>query len=58
VSAATAVNFGSAETSEIEVNSPSEITVQAPAGTGKVPVTVAVPEGTTGANPKDMFTYR
>lgn len=58
VSAATAVSFGSAEVSEVEVNSPSEITVQAPAGTGKVPVTVTVPEGTTAANPKDMFTYR
>jgi hypothetical protein len=57
VSAATAVNFGSAEVSEVEVKSPSEITVQAPAGAGKVPVTVTVPEGSTGANPKDMFTY-
>jgi hypothetical protein len=58
VSAATAVHFGSAQASEVEVNSPTEITAQAPPGSGTVPVTVTIPEGTTVANPVDRFTYR
>ncbi len=58
VSAATAVHFGSAETSEVEVKSPTEITAQAPPGSGTVPVTVTVLEGTTAANPADQFSYR
>jgi IPT/TIG domain len=58
VSAATAVHFGSAPASEVEINSPTEITAQAPPGTGTVPVTVTIPEGTTAADPVDQFTYR
>jgi spore coat protein U-like protein len=58
VSAATKVHFGDKEASEVEVDSPTEITAQAPPGTGTVPVTVTIPEGTTEASPADQFTYR
>ncbi len=58
VAKASAVHFGSAKTTEIEVNSPSEITVTSPAGTeGTVPVTVSTPEGTTHETPETQFTY-
>ena len=58
VKAATKVHFGSAEASEVEVNSPTEITAQAPPGAGAVAVTVTTPEGSTGPNPADEFEYR
>jgi hypothetical protein len=58
VSKATAVHFGAAKATEIEVNSPNEITAVTPPGTeGQVPVTVTTSEGTTHKNPEDMFTY-
>ena len=59
VSKATAVSFGSAKASEIEVNSPNEITAVTPPGTeGQVAVTVTTPEGSTHKNSEDMFTYQ
>jgi hypothetical protein len=59
VSKASAVHFGSAKATEIEVNSPDEITAISPPGAeGAVPVTVTTPEGTTHKNPEDMFTYQ
>ncbi|MEA2216343.1 MAG: hypothetical protein QOK19_1904 [Solirubrobacteraceae bacterium] len=58
VSKASAVQFGSKKTTEIEVNSPDEITAIAPAGAeGTVPVTVSTPEGSTHPTPEDQFTY-
>jgi hypothetical protein len=58
VAKASAVSFGSVTTSDIEVDSPSEITVTAPPGSeGTVPVTVSTPEGTTHATPETQFTY-
>ncbi len=55
---ADAVKFGTAKTTEIEVDSPNEITVTSPAGTeGTVPVTVSTPEGTTHETPETQFTY-
>jgi hypothetical protein len=58
VAKASAVSFGSKSTTAIEVNSPSEITVTAPAGSeGTVPVTVTTPEGTTHETPETHFTY-
>jgi hypothetical protein len=58
VSAATKVSFAGNEASEVEVNSPTEITAEAPAGSGTVPVTVTTAEGSTRPNPADEFTYR
>jgi IPT/TIG domain len=57
VSAATQVNFGSEPASEVEVNSPTEITATAPAGSGTVPVTVETPEGSSNPTPSAQFTY-
>ena len=58
VSKASAVQFGSQKTTEIEVDSANEITAIAPPGTeGTVPVTVSTPEGSTHATPEDQFTY-
>ncbi len=59
VGKASAVRFGAAKTSEIEVDSPNEITVSSPpaAGEGTVPVTVSTPEGTTHETPETQFTY-
>jgi hypothetical protein len=58
VSKVTAVHFGSAKATEIEVDSPSEITAISPPGTeGQVPVTVTTPEGSSHKNAEDMFTY-
>ncbi len=59
VSKATAVNFGSAKATAIEVDSPDEITAVTPPGAeGQVPVTVTTPEGSTHKGPEDMFTYQ
>ncbi len=58
VARATAVHFGSKKSSEIEVNSPNEITAVSPPGSeGTVPVTVTTPEGSSHENPEDQFTY-
>ncbi len=58
VAKATAVHFGSKKASEIEVDSPDEITAVSPPGTeGTVPVTVSTPEGSSHENPEDQFTY-
>jgi hypothetical protein len=56
VSAASSINFGSTAV-EPEVKSPTEVVASVPAGSGTVPVTVSTPEGSTGATPKDQFTY-
>jgi hypothetical protein len=58
VSSATAVHFGGKEATEVEVVSPTEITAQAPPGSGTVPVTVSTSEGTTAETPADQYTYR
>ncbi len=59
VGKASAVSFGAAKTTEIEVDSPNEITVASPAASteGTVPVTVSTPEGTTHETPETQFTY-
>jgi hypothetical protein len=59
VGKASAVRFGAAKTTEIEVDSPNEITVSSPAASteGTVPVTVSTPEGTTHETPETQFTY-
>ncbi|MEU9472877.1 IPT/TIG domain-containing protein [Streptomyces avermitilis] len=48
LSAATAVTFGSTPATGYTVNSATQITAVAPAGTGAVPITVTTPGGTTG----------
>jgi hypothetical protein len=58
VGEATTVHFGSAPATAVEVVSPDEITAVAPPGSGTVPVTVTVSEGSTSPNPNDEFTYR
>ncbi len=58
VGKASAVRFGSTQTSEIQVDSPNEVTVTAPPGSeGTVPVTVSTSEGTTHETPETQFTY-
>jgi hypothetical protein len=58
-SKATAVQFGARRSTQIQVDSPDEITVTAPpaSGEGAVPVTVSTAEGTTHETPEDVFTY-
>ncbi|MEU6347047.1 IPT/TIG domain-containing protein [Streptomyces sp. NPDC046977] len=48
LSGATAVSFGSTAATSFTVNSATQITAVAPAGSGAVPVTVTTPGGTTG----------
>ena len=57
-SGATAVHFGSAEASEVEVESASEITAISPPGGGTVDVTVTNPEGVSDTSPVNQFTYQ
>ncbi|MFJ5221222.1 IPT/TIG domain-containing protein [Streptomyces sp. NPDC088354] len=51
---ATAVRFGSTAATSYTVNSPTQITAVAPAGSGAVPVTVTTPGGTSNAV---IYTY-
>jgi hypothetical protein len=53
---ASAVRFGGTEASIIK-QSPSEILVLSPAGSGTVDVTVTTPGGTSAAGAADRFTY-
>jgi len=53
----TAVNFGSNPAGSFTVNSPTQITATAPAGTGTVDVTVTAAGGTSATNAADRFTY-
>jgi hypothetical protein len=55
---ATAVKFGTTSAPTFTVNSATQITATAPAGTGTVDVTVTTPGGTSAVNaPADRFTY-
>ncbi|MFJ5220696.1 IPT/TIG domain-containing protein [Streptomyces sp. NPDC088354] len=54
LSGATAVRFGSTAATSFTVNSPTQITAVAPAGTGAVPVTVTTPGGTSNSV---IYTY-
>jgi hypothetical protein len=54
---ATAVKFGSAAASNFTVESDSQITAIAPAGSGAVDVSVTVPAGTSVTSASDRFTY-
>jgi hypothetical protein len=53
------VHFGTAaiSASDVTVNSPTSLTVSAPAGTGTVDVTVTTGGGTSVTSPADQFTY-
>jgi len=54
---ATAVRFGSTETSTFAVNSPTSINAISPPGSGTVDVTVTTAEGTSATGSADQFTY-
>ena len=55
---ATGVSFGSTAATSYTINSSTQITATAPAGSaGTVDVTVATPGGTSTANPSDQYTY-
>jgi hypothetical protein len=54
---ATAVKFGTTSATGFVVNSATQISVAAPAGTGTVDVTVTTPNGTSAINAGDQFTY-
>jgi hypothetical protein len=56
-SGATAVDFGQVAGTGVTVNSATSITVDAPAGTGTVDVTVITPAGTSAISAADQFTY-
>ncbi|MEZ0374296.1 MAG: IPT/TIG domain-containing protein, partial [Candidatus Sericytochromatia bacterium] len=54
---ATAVNFGANPATSFTVDSATQITAVAPAGTGSVNVTVTTPNGTSAISLADQFTY-
>jgi hypothetical protein len=54
---ATSVKFGSANATSYTVNSPTQITATAPAGTTTVDLTVVTPQGTSAAGAPDEYTY-
>jgi YVTN family beta-propeller protein len=54
---ATAVLFGTTPGTNIVVNSPTSLTVTAPAGSGIVDVTVSTLAGTSAITPADQFDY-
>jgi len=54
---ATAVRFGATAASSFTVNSPTQITATAPAGTGTVDVTVTTADGTSATTAAGRFTY-
>jgi plastocyanin len=56
---ATAVKFGAAKAAGFTVNSTTSITAATPAESpGRVDVTVTTPNGTSGANHNDRFTFK
>ncbi len=58
LSGATAVNFGTTPATNLVVNSPTQITATAPAGTSTVNVSVTTPGGTSANNgTSDDYTY-
>ena len=54
---ATAVKFGATAGTSLKVESPTELTIESPAGTGTVNVTVETPGGTSATSTADDFTY-
>ncbi|HEY3766335.1 MAG TPA: IPT/TIG domain-containing protein, partial [Gaiellales bacterium] len=52
------VRFGATRATSVVVVSPTQITADAPAGSGTVDVTVATPRGTSATTPADEFTYQ
>ncbi len=54
---ATAVKFGSTSATSLTVNSATQITAVAPAGSGTVDITVTAPGGTSATATADQFTY-
>jgi hypothetical protein len=54
---ATAVDFGMTAGTNLTVISPTELTVDSPAGTGVVDVTVIAPSGNSATSAADKFTY-
>jgi alpha-tubulin suppressor-like RCC1 family protein len=55
---ASAVDFGGTAASEFQVRSDDEILAVAPPGGGAVAVTVTTPQGTSGTDSEDEFTYQ
>ena len=55
---ASAVDFGGVAASEYQVRSDDEILAVAPPGSGSVAVTVTTPQGTSGTESEDEFTYQ
>ena len=56
-SGATDVEFGTTAATDFRVDSPSQITAVAPAGSGIRDVTVTTPSGTSAASRADLYTY-
>src|SRR5207248_8334960 len=54
---ATAVNFGANAATGFTVNSATQITATAPAGTGTVDITVTTAGGTSATNAADHYTF-
>ena len=54
---ATAVDFGTTAATNLDVVSDTSITVDSPAGTGTVDVTVTTPVGHLGQSSADQYTY-
>jgi hypothetical protein len=54
---ATAVDFGTAAATNLDVVNAQTITADSPAGTGTVDVTVTTPSGTSATSSADQFTY-
>ena len=57
LSGATAVKFGTKNATSYTVNSPTQITAVAPAGTGTVYVTVTTPVGTSETSAASQYSY-
>ena len=51
------VKFGDTAATSVTVNSPTSITVDSPAGSGSVSVTVTNSGGTSASTPQDQFAY-
>ena len=54
---ATGVKFGTADATDVTVNSATEITAKAPAGSGTIDVSVTTPDGTSSDTASDHFRY-
>ena len=57
VTGATTVDFGSTAGTSVDVTSGTSLTVNSPAGTGTVDVTVTTSSGTSATGASDKFTY-